>query len=76
MSLQALSKADELFLCDFKDSDEEAVEEFEDAFGAVLVIPLIFFITCKRRSCCHEYHPFLERKRLACLLGLDSTQQG
>lgn len=75
-SLQALSKAAELSLCDFTNSDKEAIEEFEDVLSAIWVIPLIFFITCKRRSFCHECQPFLEGKRLACLLGLSSTQQG
>lgn len=75
-SLQALSKAAELFLCHFRNSDKEAIEEFEDVLGAVLVISLIFFITYKRRSFCHECQPFLEGKHLACLLGLSSTQQG
>lgn len=74
--LQALSKAAEQFLCNFRNSDKEAIEELEDVPGAILVIPLIFFIKCKRRSFCHECQPFLEGKCLACLLGLSSTQQG
>lgn len=65
-----------MFLCDFRNSDVEPIEEFEDVLSAVLVIPLIFFITCKRRSFCHECQPFLEGKCLVCLLGLSSTQQG
>lgn len=63
-SWKDLAKTAELFLCDFRNSDKEAAEEFEDALDAVLVIPLIFFITDERRSHCHEYQPFLDGNHL------------
>jgi len=69
-----LAKTAELFLCDFRNTGDKAVEEFEDAFGAVLVIPLIFFTTDETRSGCHECQPFPEGNCLEFCLPPGSEQ--